>query len=157
MNTSAVNEFLAQMNNSGEDGIFIIGATNRPTSIDPAILRSGRLDKIVYLPPPDFEARKNMFKLNLDKRPKDIGLDYASLATATENYVSSDLKLICDEAARSALKLKSRISQEILTDTINRIRPSVSLSELNSYKEINAKMEGKKIDNSDRPQIGFHK
>ena len=157
MNASAVNEFLAQMNNSGEDGIFIIGATNRPTSIDPAILRSGRLDKIVYLPPPDFEARKNMFKLNLDKRPKDIGLDYAGLATATENYVSSDIKLICDEAARSALKLKSRISQEILTDTINRIRPSVSLSELNSYKEINAKMEGKKIDNSDRPQIGFHK
>src|SRR5699024_5047807 len=56
MNTSAVNEFLAQMNNSGDDGIFVIGATNRPTAIDPAILRAGRLDKKIYVPVPDFDA-----------------------------------------------------------------------------------------------------
>lgn len=92
MNTSAVNEFLAQMNNSGDDGVFIIGATNRPNSIDPAILRAGRLDKHVYLPPPDFEARELMFKLYLEKRPTDIGLDYSVLAKATDNYVSSDIK-----------------------------------------------------------------
>ena len=49
MSTSAVNEFLAQMNNCGADDIFIIGATNRPTSIDPAIMRSGRLDKHIYI------------------------------------------------------------------------------------------------------------
>ena len=65
MNTSAVNEFLAQMNNSGDEGVFIIGATNRPNSIDPAILRAGRLDKHIYLPPPDYEARELMFKLYL--------------------------------------------------------------------------------------------
>jgi len=76
MNTSAVNEFLAQMNNCGDDGVFIIGATNRPNAIDPAILRAGRLDKIIYLPPPDFDARRLMFKLYLKKRPTDLGLDY---------------------------------------------------------------------------------
>ena len=67
------------MNNSGDDGVFIIGATNRPNSIDPAILRAGRLDKHVYLPPPDFEARELMFKLYLEKRPTEIGLDMLNL------------------------------------------------------------------------------
>ncbi len=155
MNTSAVNEFLAQMNNSGDDGVFIIGATNRPNSIDPAILRAGRLDKHVYLPPPDFEARELMFKLYLEKRPTEIGLDYAELAKATENYVSSDIKFLCDEASRMALRSKSRITNEILMETIKTNKPSISLSELNSYIEIRAKMEGQQSNTNERPRIGF--
>lgn len=155
MNTSAVNEFLAQMNNCGEDGIFIIGATNRPNSIDPAILRAGRLDKVIYLPPPDLEARELMFKLYLDKRPREIGLDYSELAKATENYVSSDIKFLCDEASRTALKLKSRISKGILLETIKNNKPSISLKELNSYIAIKAKIEGLTDNTNDRPSIGF--
>ena len=156
MNTSAVNEFLAQMNNSGDDGVFIVGATNRPNSIDPAILRAGRLDKHIYLPPPDFEARELMFKLYLVKRPTDIGLDYAELAKATDNYVSSDIKFLCDEASRMALRDKSRITREILLETIKINKPSISLSELNSYIEIKAKMEGQQTYNNERPRIGFN-
>lgn len=155
MNTSAVNEFLAQMNNCGEDGIFIIGATNRPNSIDPAILRAGRLDKVIYLPPPDFEARELMFKLYLDKRPREIGLDYSEFAKVTENFVSSDIKFLCDEASRTALKLKSRISKEILLETIKKNKPSISLKELNSYISIKANMEGLAENTNDRPRIGF--
>jgi transitional endoplasmic reticulum ATPase len=155
MNTSAVNEFLAQMNNCGDDGVFIIGATNRPNSIDPAILRAGRLDKVIYLPPPDFEARELMFKLYLDKRPREIGLDYSALAKATEKYVSSDIKFLCDEASRGALKMKSRISKEILFETIKSNRPSISLKELNSYIAIKAKLEGISENTNERPTIGF--
>jgi len=155
MNTSAVNEFLAQMNNCGEDGIFIIGATNRPNSIDPAILRAGRLDKVIYLPPPDLAARELMFKLYLEKRPREIGLNYSEFAKATENYVSSDIKFLCDEASRTALKLKLRISKEILLETIKNNRPSISLKELNSYIAIKAKMEGLAENTNDRPRIGF--
>jgi len=155
MNTSAVNEFLAQINNCGDDGVFTIGATNRPRSIDPAILRAGRLDKKIYLPPPDYEARELMFKLFLEKRPREVGLDYADLAKATENFVSSDIKFLCDEASRKALKKKSRISKEILLETINNNRPSISLKELNSYKAIKAKMEGLEEKTNKRPSIGF--
>jgi len=155
MNTSAVNEFLAQMNNCGEDGIFVIGATNRPNSIDKAILRAGRLDKVIYLPPPDLEARELMFKLYLEKRPREVGLNYAELAKATENYVSSDIKFLCDEASRKALKMKSRISKEILLDTINSNKPSIKLDELQGYIAIRAKMEGLSENNNDRPRIGF--
>ena len=155
MNTSAVNEFLAQMNNSGDEGVFIIGATNRPNSIDPAILRAGRLDKHIYLPPPDFEARELMFKLYLEKRPTEIGLNYFELSRATENYVSSDIKFLCDEASRMALRSKSRINKEILLETIKINKPSISLSELNSYIEIRKKMEGQESNTNQRPRIGF--
>lgn len=155
MNTSAVNEFLAQMNNCGEDGIFIVGATNRPSAIDPAVLRSGRLDKHIYLPPPDFEARKLMFELYLKKRPTEIGLNYEELAKATENYVSSDIKFLCDESSRNALKLNSRITMDILLHAINSNKPSVSLSELNNYRKIKDQMEGIIPNNNDRPRVGF--
>jgi transitional endoplasmic reticulum ATPase len=154
MNTSAVNEFLAQMNNSGDDGVFIIGATNRPNSIDPAILRAGRLDKHVYLPPPDFDARELMFKLYLEKRPTEIGLDYSVFAKATENYVSSDIKFLCDEASRMALRSKSRITKEIVLNTIKSNRPSISLTELNSYTEMKSNLEGQQ-GNNQQPRIGF--
>jgi transitional endoplasmic reticulum ATPase len=157
MNTSAVNEFLAQMNNCGDDGIFIIGATNRPKAIDPAILRAGRLDKLIYLPPPDYKARCLMFKLYLEKRPREIGLDYSILAESTENYVSSDIKFLCDEASRKALKMNCRISKQIVLDTINNNKPSISISELNSYKLINQKMEGITEITNKRPGIGFNR
>jgi transitional endoplasmic reticulum ATPase len=156
MNTSAVNEFLAQMNNCGDDGIFIVGATNRPNSIDPAILRSGRLDKHIYLPPPDFEARKLMFELYLKKRPTEIGLNYDEIAKATENYVSSDIKFLCDEASRRALKDNLRITKSIVLETVKNNKPSVSLEELNSYLIIKAKMAGENNNNNDRQRkIGF--
>lgn len=157
MNTSAVNEFLAQMNNSGDDGVFIIGATNRPNSIDSAILRSGRLDKHIYLPPPDYEARKALFELYLKaKKTIDFGINYEHLAKLTENYSSSDIRLITDEASRKRIKDKvERLTMEILEFTIKKSKSSISISELNSYIEIKAKMEGQETNNNERPRIGF--
>ena len=156
MNTNAVNEFLAQMNNCSEDGIFIIGATNRPTAIDPAILRSGRLDKHIYLPPPDFEAREKMFELYLKKRPIELGLDYAAFARSTENFVSSDIKFICDEASRKALKLEVRISEIIVMEVIRSMKPSLSHTDLLTYEGIKNKMEGNERINTQRTnKIGF--
>ena len=156
MNANAVNEFLAQMNNCSEDGIFIIGATNRPTAIDPAILRSGRLDKHIYLPPPDFEAREKMFELYLKKRPIELGLDYAAFAHSTENFVSSDIKFICDEASRKALKLEVRISEIIVMEVIRSMKPSLSHTDLLTYEKIKNKMEGnERINTQETNKIGF--
>lgn len=156
MNANAVNEFLAQMNNCSEDGIFIIGATNRPTAIDPAILRSGRLDKHIYLPPPDFEAREKMFELYLKKRPIELGLDYAAFASSTENFVSSDIKFICDEASRKALKLEVRISEIIVMEVIRSMKPSLSHTDLLTYEGIKNKIEGnERINTQGTNKIGF--
>lgn len=136
MNTSAVNEFLAQMNNCGEDGVFVIGATNRPNAIDPAILRSGRLDKHIYLPPPDLEAREKMFRIYLEKRPTELGINYENIAEKTEGYVSSDIKMICDEASRVALKSKHKISEKIILEVVKQTKSSLSNQELQKYLEI---------------------
>jgi transitional endoplasmic reticulum ATPase len=155
MHASAVNEFLAQMNNTGDKGIFIIGATNRPEKIDPAILGAGRLDKKFYVPPPDFDARKAMFELYLKKKPLDFGIDYDKLARLTENYVSGDIKLLVDDSARKALKLKERISIEILESTINEVKPSIPLVELNKYEQLRKTMEGSAMIENKRNPIGF--
>lgn len=157
MSRSAVNEMLAQMDRTGEKGIFIIGATNYPNMIDPAILRAGRLDKKYYLSPPDKDARKAMFELYLKERPYDFGLDYNHLAELTDNYVSADIKLIVDDASRKALKCHSRVTMQILEETIKTIKPSVSSSELQKYEKIRAMMNGEtpKTEKKERPKIGF--
>ena len=157
MNTSAVNEFLAQMNNSGDEGIFIIGATNRPNAIDPAILRAGRLDKHIYLPPPDLAARKALFELYLKaKETIDFGINYELLASLTERYSSSDIKLITDEASRKRIKEKAeRLTFAILESTIKKMKPSISDDDLQKYESIKVKMEGQQSNTNERPKIGF--
>ncbi len=156
MSKSAVNEMLAQMDRTGEKGIFIIGATNYPDMIDPAMLRAGRLDKKFYLSPPDFEARKIMFEMYLKNRPLDFGMDYDRLSKLTENYVSADIEFLVNEASRLALKSKSRISMKILEEVIKSTKPSVPLQELKKYEIIKAKMDGENIDQkNERPRIGF--
>lgn len=130
MARSAVNEMLAQMDRTGERGIFIIGATNYPDMIDPAILRAGRLDKKYYIGVPDFAARKLMFELYLKERPYDFGLDYDKLAQLTQNFVSSDIEMIVNDASRIALKQKSRITMAILEKVISETKPSISAKEL---------------------------
>lgn len=158
MSRSAVNEMLAQMDRTGEKDIFIIGATNYPHMIDPAILRAGRLDKKYYLGVPDKDARIALFRLYLEKRPCDFGLDYEELAQLTENYVSADIQLIINDASRKALKAHSKITMAILKITINNTRPSLNAKELLRYETIRAKMNGEEIKSNDnrRPSIGFH-
>jgi len=156
MSKSAVNEFLAQMDQTAEKGILIIGATNFPNNIDPAALRSGRMEKKFYIAPPDFEARKAMFEMYLKNRPLDFGIDYDELSRLTENYVSADIELLVNEAARLALKNKTRISMAVLTEVIKKSKPSVTLQELKKYELIKAKMDGENIEQkNERPRIGF--
>lgn len=154
MARSAVNEMLAQMDRTGERGIFIIGATNYPDMIDPAILRAGRLDKKFYIGTPDFEARRQMFEMYLKSRPYDFGLDYQRLATITDGYVSADLEMIVNDASRIALRQKSRITMEILENVIASTKPSLSKSELEKYQRIKATMNGEDITPRHR-RIGF--
>ncbi len=157
MSRSAVNEMLAQMDRTGERGIFVVGATNYPHTIDPAILRAGRLENKYYVGVPDKEARKALFHLYLSKRPYDFGLDYDELASLTVDYVSADIQLIVNNASRMALRSHSKITMELLRNAINDSRPSLSKSELERYEKIRAQMEDESISNSNvkEKKIGF--
>lgn len=157
MSRSAVNEMLAQMDRTGERGVFIIGATNYPNMIDPAILRAGRLDKKYYIGVPDAEARMALFKLYLKKKPYDFGLDYQQLADMTKGYVSADIQLIVNDASRNALRQHSKITMEQLKAAISGTTPSLSNNELRKYERIRAMMNGEDVKKSnDRPRIGFN-
>lgn len=153
-----VNVMLSHMTECGEKGIFIIAATNRPEKIDKAILRTGRIDKIIYLPPPDKEAREKMFNLYLKSRPIDLAVDYEKLASLTANYVSRDLKEIIIEASKKAERTKDeRITMKILLDVIKENKPSVTLKEINKYVALKQKWDNEKggKDDNDRTPVGF--
>lgn len=130
-----VNEFLMQLNDAGKNKILVVSATNRPQLIDTALLRAGRMDKRIFVSPPDLEARAELFKLFLSDRPtKDI--DYDALAKLTSNYVSSDIELIATESAREAVtNNKDSIDQATLESTINGMPPSISDEELKYYEQ----------------------
>lgn len=148
-----VNEFLSQLNNCAQRGIFVIATSNRPDMIDPAVLRTGRIDKLVYVPMPDKEARCEMFKMHLSGRPCE-GIDVERLADMTDGYIASDIAYIVNDAAMGAAFSDQPITQQMLETTIRSIRPSLSKEVVSSYENLRQKMEDSEIRNS-RPKIGF--
>ena len=148
-----VNEFLSQMNNCSERGIFVIATSNRPDKIDPAVLRTGRIDKMVYVPLPDQVARREMLKIHLKGRPCEE-LDYEKLATLSEGYVASDITYVVNEAAMIAAFNGTEITQELMETTIKGIKPSVKGDTLKIYDNIRDRMEGNERRNS-LPKVGF--
>ena len=151
-----VNEFLAQLNNCGQDGVIVIGATNKPTEIDEAALRAGRLEYKYYIPQPDFETRKDLFRINLNKRKTDFGIDYDKLAQLTDNYVSADIRLIVDTAARLVFRRHlDCITMEILEEAISQTKPSISIDMIKKHEAIRDEFEGVKRAEPERRRIGF--
>ncbi|HUO12235.1 MAG TPA: ATP-binding protein [Caulobacteraceae bacterium] len=120
-----VNEFLAHLNNCSERGVFVVAATNQPDRIDAAVKRTGRLDKLIYVGPPDLEARCEMLALHLSGRPVSATLDLGSLANALTGYSASDIRFLVDEAARDAFRDRREIDDEAFAGALARIAPSV--------------------------------
>jgi transitional endoplasmic reticulum ATPase len=106
-----INQILTEIDGVGaKKNVFIIGATNRPDIIDPALMRPGRLDQLVYIPMPDLESRKQILKSCLRKSPvhKDVDLNF--IAAHTEKFTGADLTEICQRAAK--LAIRESISRE---------------------------------------------
>ncbi|MEM2083451.1 MAG: AAA family ATPase [Nitrososphaerota archaeon] len=119
--------------------VIVIGATNRPDLIDPAMLRPGRLDWLVYVPPPDEKARLQILKIYTNKMPlsPDVSLEY--LAKITDGYTGADLENICREAALQAMRRD--INSDVVTfndfeNALKTIKPSISSSMIKEYERI---------------------
>ncbi len=96
----AVNQFLQEMDGieKNPEGIFVIGATNQPWDIDPALKRSKRFGESIYVPPPDYKTRKHAFIYNTRKMP--LGrMNFGRLARASMGFSQADIEEICDKAA----------------------------------------------------------
>lgn len=108
-----VNEFLVHLNECEKNKILVVGATNLPNLIDPAVRRPGRLDKKIFVGPPDLEARAEALNLYMKDRPQTT-IDFVGLAEKTEFYTYAELEFIVNEAAREALGLRKPITTELL-------------------------------------------
>merc|ERR1711991_719592 len=100
-----MNQLLTEMDGVGaKKNVFIIGATNRPDIIDPALMRPGRLDQLIYIPMPDYESRLSVLKAVLRKTPISKDVDIAYVAAQTEKFTGADLTEICQRAAKLAVR-----------------------------------------------------
>ncbi len=132
--------------------VVVIAATNRPDLIDPALLRPGRIERHIYIPPPDKEARKEIFKIHLRGKPLAEDVDIDELASKTEGYSGADIEAVCREAAmlamREAIKpdmsreevkeiaKKIKITKKHLEEAIKKVKPSLTKEDLRRYEKI---------------------
>ena len=131
--------------------VVVIAATNRPDIIDPALLRPGRIDRMVYVPPPDGTARKEIFEIHLRGKPLADDVDLDRLVEMTEGYVGADIEAICREATMLALRevlsegMDRERAKEMIPEikirmkhfetAIEKIKKSISRDELKRYEE----------------------
>jgi len=100
-----INQLLTEMDGMGaKKSVFIIGATNRPDVIDPAIMRPGRLDQLVYIPLPDVKSRRQILTAVLRKSPVAEEVDMDFLAKTLEGFSGADITEICQRAAKTAIR-----------------------------------------------------
>lgn len=144
-----LSELLQQIDGASKSKatVMVIGATNRPDQIDSAMLRPGRLDKIVYMHLPDPEARKAILRVTTRGLPIAPDIDYETLARKTERFSGADVKNVVTEAKRLAAKEATAkgvvvpISNAHLMQVIAAVKPSTSLAMLDMYEQFKLDFE----------------
>lgn len=137
-----VAEWLTQLNECTEKGVYVVAMTNRISAIDEAVLRRGRFDAKFYVPMPDVAEREELFRLSLSKCPTETDIDLKELARQTDRYTSSDIVSIVKDAAREAFDRTVNaqsptplpIGQDLLLDVLQKSHPSVSARSLQNYE-----------------------
>jgi transitional endoplasmic reticulum ATPase len=100
-----MNQLLTEMDGVGaRKNVFVIGATNRPDIIDPALMRPGRLDQLIYIPLPDEPSRLSVLQSNLRRTPLAADVDLSAIARATDKFSGADLTEICQRACKLAIR-----------------------------------------------------
>ncbi len=133
-NNDLVPQILAEMQGVGSSSnktvIIVIAATNKPWAIDSAFMRPGRFDEKIYIPLPDFEARKKLFELQLSKLPIAEDLDFDYLAKITDGFNGADIKEVCEKLKMSAINdsLEKGEEQTIGMDDVKRIEGTIKSS-----------------------------
>ncbi|HDM45146.1 MAG TPA: AAA family ATPase, partial [Candidatus Bathyarchaeota archaeon] len=147
-----ISQLLTEMDGLEElRGVVVIAATNRPDIVDPALLRPGRFDKLLYIPPPDLEARKEILRIHTRRKPLADDVDLDEIAKQTEGYTGADLEAVCNTAVMLAIRehiAKSKSPEEAkknagnlkvyrrqFMEALKRVKP-ISRKELEMYKQI---------------------
>ena len=119
------------------EDIVVIAATNRPDIVDPAVLRPGRFDRMIYVPEPDESARLEIFRIHTKDTPLSKDVDIKGLARVAKGYSGADIASECREAAVNALRGDMSAKEVTFTDfkeAMERVPPSITSDIQNSYK-----------------------
>jgi len=150
-----INQLLTEMDGIQENsGVVVIGATNRPDIIDPALLRPGRFDRLILVPAPDEKARLEIFKVHTRKVPLAEDVNLKELARRTEGYTGADIAAVVREAAMRAMRRalqtgiikpgmkaheireKVKVTMKDFEGALKKIGPSVSKETMEYYRKI---------------------
>ena len=124
---------LGLMNGCAQRGILIVATSNQPEMVDPFLMRPGCIDRVFFVPQPDFEARKDIFKRHLSERPCEA-IDYDELAMLSEDYVAGDITEAVNEAAMTAAYMDVPITQKILVDVLRYKNPTYATTKKIGFK-----------------------
>ena len=135
-----LNQILAEMDGVEESSdIVVIGATNRPDMMDPAILRPGRFDRILLVGPTDKKGRLDILKIHTKNMPLAKDVDINEIAEKTEGYVGSDLEAVAREAAMLALRKNidaKTVTAENFEEAMAKVKASVTKGDIEKYKKV---------------------
>ena len=135
-----VNQVLTEMDGlESLNDVLVIGATNRPDIIDPALLRQGRFDRVIFTPVADEEGRKKIFGIYMEKMPLSKDIDVSKLASKTKGYVGADIEGVCREAGMIALRedLKcEEVKMEHFIKALDVVKASVDKEIEEAYKQL---------------------
>ncbi|WP_460025703.1 CDC48 family AAA ATPase [Infirmifilum sp. SLHALR2] len=139
------------------EGVVVIAATNRPDIIDPALLRPGRFDRLVYVPPPDEKARLEIFKVHTRRMPLAEDVDLAELAKRTEGYTGADIEVLVREAGLIALRENintDKVHMRHFEEALKKVRPSLTPDIIKFYESWNER--ARKVSKQQLTVTGFY-
>lgn len=136
-----VNQLLSSMDGvDSMEGVIVVAATNRPEMLDPALLRSGRFERVLHIPPPDIDSIKAILKIHSEPMP--LGkFKIEDLAPQLVNYTGADIEAICREAALISMRAnKKSVSKKHFEEAINRVRPTITEEMMDYYNRMEARL-----------------
>ncbi|MEK6978083.1 MAG: AAA family ATPase, partial [Candidatus Hydrothermarchaeota archaeon] len=158
-----LNQLLTEMDGVEElNKVVVIAATNRPDLIDPALLRPGRLDRLLLVPVPDEEARGEIFKVHTKHMPLDA-VDLDRLAKQTDGYVGADIEALCREAGMLAIREtlaeggeieKKKVAWQHFSEAMKKVKPSVNKDVMTTYERLLKRFETKEMERPDLVYTG---
>jgi transitional endoplasmic reticulum ATPase len=141
-----VNQLLTELDGLEEMGdVMVVGATNRPDMIDPALIRSGRFDRLVMIGQPDVEGREQILKIHTRDTPLSADVSLREVAEMTDGYVGSDLESIGREAAIEALREDEgaeEVSMRHFRAAMDNVRPTITDDILDYYEQMKDEFKG---------------
>ncbi|MHA1721928.1 MAG: AAA family ATPase, partial [Candidatus Baldrarchaeia archaeon] len=146
---NVVNQLLSEIDGLVElRGVVIIGATNRPDIVDPALLRPGRFDRLLLVPPPDRAARYEIFRVHTRNMPLADDVNLKVLADRTEGYSGADIEAVCREAGMSAMRESpdvDKVHMRHFEQALKMIRASITPELVKQYKAVAEQLMGAKV------------